>query len=274
MGLAFVVLLFQTNCARKGPPAEVVHDKRLSPYHLVQRGENISSIAQRYGMSRKAIIRINGLQPPYKLVIGQRLIIVPNVEDDEIKKGEMSLIKTTDDVEIMDHPDQQPLLDQEKPDSAEAVTPKESSAQKSASLYPETSASKDKILTKKASASGYSWPVEGMVIQGFSKKNPGINIRAPKGTQVAAARDGLIVHAGVVKGFGNTILIKHNETFMSVYAHLQRIIGKNQARVKRGQVIGTVGNTGKQTKDAPPTLHFEIRCNTKPVDPRKYLPKD
>lgn len=260
----FLLILFNVGCSRKGPPAQVITDKTPSPYHFVKRGESISSIAQKHGMSRNSIIRINKLKPPYKLVVGQRIIVIPYDDSEESELKNDSLIKTADDIEIIDHPENENdslLKDGDKSKIDE-------SSKKS--LYP---ASKTNIINKKISSKGFSWPVEGMVIKGFSKKNPGINIRAPKGTKVVSARDGTVVHSGVVRGFGNTILIKHNNSYLSVYSHLDKIKASDGKSIKRGEVIGTVGNTGKETKDSPPTLHFEIRKNTKPEDPRKYLPK-
>ncbi len=115
-----------------------------------------------------------------------------------------------------------------------------------------------------------AWPVKGDIVKSFSKTNNGINIGAKLGTEVKASENGVVVYADdKLKGFGNLILIKHSDDFVTAYGHLDEIhVQKNQT-LTRGQVIGTVGKTGKVKW---PQLHFEIRKKTNPVDPIRYLP--
>ncbi|WP_312895195.1 peptidoglycan DD-metalloendopeptidase family protein [Microvirga sp.] len=123
-----------------------------------------------------------------------------------------------------------------------------------------------------ASVSGdFRWPARGRVIAGFGANggNEGINIAVPEGTPVKAAEAGTVTYAGSeVKGYGNLVLIKHENGFVSAYAHNGSLNVKRGEQVKRGQVIATSGQTGNVTS---PQLHFEIRKGAQPVDPLKHL---
>lgn len=123
-----------------------------------------------------------------------------------------------------------------------------------------------------ASVSGdFRWPARGRVIAGFGANggNEGINIAVPEGTPVKAAEAGTVTYAGSeVKGYGNLVLIKHENGYVSAYAHNGSLNVKRGEQVKRGQVIATSGQSGNVTS---PQLHFEIRKGAQPVDPLKYL---
>jgi murein DD-endopeptidase MepM/ murein hydrolase activator NlpD len=123
-----------------------------------------------------------------------------------------------------------------------------------------------------ASVSGdFRWPARGRVIAGFGANggNEGINIAVPEGTPVKAAEAGTVTYAGSeVKGYGNLVLIKHDNGYVSAYAHNGSLNVKRGEQVKRGQVIATSGQTGNVTS---PQLHFEIRKGATPVDPLKHL---
>jgi len=123
-----------------------------------------------------------------------------------------------------------------------------------------------------ASVSGdFRWPARGRVIAGFGANggNEGINIAVPEGTPVKAAEAGVVTYAGSeVKGYGNLVLIRHENGYVSAYAHNASLNVKRGDQVKRGQVIATSGQTGNVTS---PQLHFEIRKGAQPVDPLKYL---
>ena len=120
-------------------------------------------------------------------------------------------------------------------------------------------------------AGDFRWPARGRVIAGFGANggNEGINIAVPEGTPVKAAEAGTVTYAGSeVKGYGNLVLIRHENGFVSAYAHNGSLNVKRGEQVKRGQVIATSGQTGNVTS---PQLHFEIRKGAQPVDPMKHL---
>ena len=133
-------------------------------------------------------------------------------------------------------------------------------------------------VVKTAEPSGampsFRWPVRGRVIAGFGSKpngtqNDGINLAVPEGTPIKAADDGVVAYAGnELKGYGNLVLIRHTNGFVSAYAHASELMVKRGDTVKRGQVIAHAGQTGNVTS---PQLHFEIRKGSTPVDPTQYL---
>jgi lipoprotein NlpD len=117
----------------------------------------------------------------------------------------------------------------------------------------------------------FQWPARGSLIAGFdeSKNNKGLDIAGKAGDPVLAAADGKVVYAGSgLRGYGNLIIIKHNNTYLTAYAHNQTLLVKEEQAIKRGQKIAEMGNSdADQVK-----LHFEIRRQGKPVDPAKFLP--
>jgi murein DD-endopeptidase MepM/ murein hydrolase activator NlpD len=121
----------------------------------------------------------------------------------------------------------------------------------------------------------FRWPVRGRVISGFGpltngQSNDGVNLSVPEGTSVRAAEDGVVAYAGnELKGYGNLVLIRHANGFVTAYAHASELLVKRGDTVRRGQVIAHSGATGSVTS---PQLHFEIRKGSTPVDPMTYLP--
>ena len=126
------------------------------------------------------------------------------------------------------------------------------------------------------SSSKFSWPVRGKILSGYGSKtnglfNDGINIKASRGTTVAAAENGLVAYAGnEVKGMGNLVIIQHSDGWMTVYAHMESMSVRRGHKVSVGQKIGTVGTSGKVDQ---PQLHFEIRKGTRAYNPINYLKK-
>ncbi len=120
----------------------------------------------------------------------------------------------------------------------------------------------------------FAWPVSGRIISPFGasstgERNDGINIAADRGTPIHAAADGVVTYSGnELKGYGNLVLIKHDDGYVTAYAHAERTLVNRGDKVSRGQVIAYTGETGDVTE---PQLHFEIRHDTRPVDPRPLL---
>ena len=123
-------------------------------------------------------------------------------------------------------------------------------------------------------AGGFRWPVRGRVIAGFGAEpngqhNDGINLAVPEGTSIKAAEEGTVAYAGSeLKGYGNLLLVRHSNGFVTAYAHASELLVKRGDQVKRGQIIARAGQTGSV---ASPQLHFEIRKGATPVDPMRYL---
>jgi murein DD-endopeptidase MepM/ murein hydrolase activator NlpD len=142
-----------------------------------------------------------------------------------------------------------------------------------ASAGPTADPKQDTVLPPRSGRT-FSWPVRGRVLAGFGPTpdglhNDGINIAARAGAPVIAAENGVVVYAGSeLKGFGNLLLIRHADGWMTAYAHLDKALVKKGQKVTKGQAIGTVGSTGGVSQ---PQLHFEIRRGTQAVDPAKFL---
>jgi murein DD-endopeptidase MepM/ murein hydrolase activator NlpD len=135
-----------------------------------------------------------------------------------------------------------------------------------------------KPAVKAAEATGalptFRWPVRGRVIAAYGAKtngkvNDGINVAVPEGTPVKAAEDGVVAYAGnELKGYGNLILVRHANGYVTAYAHASELLVKRGDSIKRGQVIAKSGQSGEV---ASPQLHFEIRKGSTPVDPLQFL---
>jgi len=153
---------------------------------------------------------------------------------------------------------------QATPASAVASSPSASTASKS------TSAAAPAVADSVEEALLFKWPTRGNLLAGFDEvKNKGLDIAGKAGDPVLAAADGRVVYAGSgLRGYGNLIILKHNNTYLTAYAHNQTLLVKEDQVIKQGQKIAEMGNSdADQVK-----LHFEIRRQGKPVDPAKYLP--
>ncbi|MCD0421591.1 M23 family metallopeptidase [Rubrivivax sp. JA1024] len=143
---------------------------------------------------------------------------------------------------------------------------------------PEAAAPAEAAPVKAAEATGalpsFRWPARGRVIAAYGaktngKSNDGINLAVPEGTPVKAAEDGVVAYAGnELKGYGNLVLIRHSNGYVSAYAHASELMVKRGETIKRGQVIAKSGQSGEVPS---PQLHFEIRKGSTPVDPLKFL---
>lgn len=156
------------------------------------------------------------------------------------------------------------------------TTPESSPATQTAALPPPVMSEAPQPLTQPPprASSRFSWPIKGKIISGFGPSgqglhNDGINIAASAGAEVRAADNGVVAYAGnELKGFGNLLLIKHADGWITAYAHNEKLLVQRGQEVQRGQVISTVGRTGNVDT---PQLHFEIRQGTQSLDPMKHL---
>jgi murein DD-endopeptidase MepM/ murein hydrolase activator NlpD len=229
-----------------------------SQVHVVAPGETLYAIARRYGRSVTEIAAANRIPAHTHLKLGDRIVIP----------------RTT----AAAAPEPQP--------ASEPVQARSSGPTKVASIEPAATA-RAVTPAKEAQADdpdppresggnlAFRWPVRGRVITGFGAKNSGqqndgINLAVPEGTAIRAAEDGVVAYAGnELKGYGNLILVRHANGYVTAYAHASEIAVKRNDPVRRGQVIGRSGQTGSVNS---PQLHFEIRKGSSPVDPMQFLP--
>ena len=224
-------------------------------FHIVEKGDTLYSISRRYSVDVTTLSRVNNLQAPYTLAIGQRLALPGSVSNETRVTNTSETTKKSSSFSFW-----------KKSSSTTKTTPKK------------TTTSTKKYTPKKVTTyrkSKFAWPLKGKIISpygtiGKGRNNDGINIKAKLGEAVKAADAGTVAYAGnELKGFGNLILIKHNDGWITAYAHNDRLFVKKGQKVRKGEKIAAAGSTGGVNT---PQLHFEIRSGTKALNPMNYLP--
>jgi len=239
--------------AKSAPATPVSHAH--GAVHVVAAGETLSKISRLYGKPIGELARANHIPVTARLNVGDRLVI-PGVRT--------SSVKSTPSPEVAQAAPTPPQIAEATP-SASVFTPV---AGDPAAGEPAKVAEDNPSLPK------FRWPANGRVIGAFGpsangQQNDGINIAVPENTPVKAAEDGVVAYAGSeLKGYGNLVLVRHPNGFVTAYAHAKELLVKRGDTVKRGQVIARSGQSGNVNA---PQLHFEIRKGAAPVDPTKYL---
>ena len=297
LGGIFSVLLLLAGCASLSPApvrdgqsaaAAVSRDS-----YTVKSGDTLYSIAREQGMDHRELIALNGIQNPNQIPVGRVLKIKPK----QTASSQVATISpiTSDVVQsrpMGDEPrvEQQPMgrnsevlkrepkagkepysdqalalaLNQDQP--AEPIVPPAKTE-----VRPDTKTVEPAEPVLSGDDVPWIWPANGKIIGTFSEGgSKGVDISGRMGEPVIAAGDGKVVYSGTgLRGYGKLVIIKHNNTYLSAYAHNQNILVKEGQSVTRSQKIAEMGNTdADQVK-----LHFEVRRLGKPVDPLKYLPQ-
>jgi murein DD-endopeptidase MepM/ murein hydrolase activator NlpD len=200
--------------------------------HVVQKGENLYRIALKYGLSSDEVADANEITDPTQLAVGRELVIP------ERKGGRaVAASRTTSRTQV------RPSVSRREP------------------------------ARGKREGAILHWPVQGVLYSRFgprgATRHDGIDIAAPEGTKIEAAADGVVLYAGVQRGYGNIVILRHGGDLITLYAHNQRNLVQEGAEVKAGQPIAVVGRTGRATG---PHCHFEVRRGTDPHDPLDFLP--
>ena len=238
-----------------------------STVHIVNRGDTLMSIARRNHVPVADLAKANNLDTTAKLSLGMKLN-VPGAKN--------AAAPVTQPVA----PVQQ--LAAVAPPVAKPGTP--AAQQQSARLVQPTANVEEKTVVaeapavKPSEATGalptFRWPVRGKVITTYGaktngKSNDGINLAVPEGTPVKAAEDGVVAYSGnELKGYGNLVLVRHSNGYVTAYAHASELMVKRGDTIKRGQIIAKSGQSGEV---GSPQLHFEIRKGSSPVDPLQFL---
>jgi len=211
-------------------------------HYKVQEGDTLYSIGWRYDQDAKKIAEWNGLRAPYVIHRGQVLRIAPPAGTPA-----------------------EPLF--------QAIQPEPGRTKRSPTAVvtqPQPKPSTSRVSTGPVV---WGWPAGGKLISTFSAKKidrKGLNISGNKGEPIRAAASGKVVYSGSgLTSYGNLLIIKHSESYLSAYAHNEKLLVKEGTSVKRGEKVATMGATASNQV----MLHFEVRYKGKPVDPQKHLPK-
>ena len=224
-------------------------------FYTVKQGDSLLRIALDNGQSLRDITRWNNIQNPDRIEIGQVLrVVAPNVDASAVSAKPIAVARS-------DAPRPLDAKQDAKPASA-ASAPQAAASTPAPTTTPAQQRSDDDPA--------WGWPASGPVIAGFDDpRNKGLDLGGKAGDPVYAAADGRVVYVGNdLRGFGNLVIIKHSDTYLSAYAHNQSLLVKDDQVVRKGQRIAEMGSTdADQVK-----LHFEVRKQGKPIDPARVLP--
>jgi lipoprotein NlpD len=258
-------------------------DKDWRPeVHVVQKGDTLYSIAFNYGFDYHELAELNGIKDPSVISIGQEIRLFPGraktatpVAPVEVKpieilvKEQPKLVKYAYSAAAMAQIDK--VQEQTKPE-ATTVAKEENIPKPEAKADSQADTSTDDTADEgEEDALNWGLPAQGKLIGQFSESanRKGIDIAGKLGQPVLASAPGKVVYSGSgLRGYGKLIIIKHNKTYLSAYAHNDKVLVKEGQSVTRGQKIAEMGNTDANRVE----LHFEVRRFGKPVDPAKYLP--
>ena len=225
---ALMLLLLTVGCSGISPIYSVVGG---GGSYVVRKGDSLYSIAFRYGLDYRSLARINRVSPPYTIYVNQVLKL----------RGSEKL-------------------------------PKKDGGPPKKKLLPKPRAPKTtQHQSRSEEVTNWRWPLKGKIINKFSLVHPvnkGIDIAGRSGDSVVAAAEGVVVYAGGnLRGYGQLVILKHNNSFISAYGNNQRLLVREGERVAEGKVIAQVGKNALNLE----MLHFEIRRDGKPVNPMNYI---
>lgn len=252
LAVGFATLTFLGACTSTGNQAPVVDrlpsrtaDTTADGSYTVKAGDTLYSIALDFGMDWRELARINNISDPTKLSIGQRLRVTGS--PGQVAASQSGTVTEDSGVEIT------------------PITPSGGAKPIQAEPAPEIKPPAPTAVTM-----GFIWPHPGQVIQGYKAGvNKGIDLAAKVGDPVLASQAGRVVYSGnALRGYGNLIILKHDNNLLTAYAHNKTLLVKEGEPVTKGQKIAEAG----QSDSDNPKLHFEVRKQGKPVDPMDYLP--
>ncbi|TMM46027.1 peptidoglycan DD-metalloendopeptidase family protein [Colwellia ponticola] len=278
----FIVNISLSSCSSRDTPAPVtnIHSTSVltehnrnsiqSSQYFVKKGETLYSIAWRSNSDVRKIAQLNNISAPYNIYPGQKLFLTEHKVKRTAKasKNKAQHKKQTKSSTVSrKNRTKNSLASTKKQAYGENVNSKKSRQNSVLTADKSTSNFSQKI-------SRWQWPVKGKVVEYFSNStqgNKGIDIVGRRGTKIRSSAQGKVVYAGdALRGYGKLIIIKHNDDYLSAYAHNDRILVKEKQQINRGDVISTMGDTDANKV----MLHFEIRFRGKSVNPLNYLPKN
>jgi murein DD-endopeptidase MepM/ murein hydrolase activator NlpD len=233
------------------PPYALQSGQRLviptARFHVVQKGDTVYSISRTYGVDMAVLTRTNHIPPPYRIKLGEKLQLPSRVN-----------------TQVAD----------EAPTPRAVPMTRPGAGYTTSGATPVSTQPKGPLPPPPTPAGDFVWPAQGKIISTFGEKenglhNDGVNIAVPSGTPVKAAQNGVVAYAGnELKGYGNLLLVRHANGWMTAYAHNSKLLVRRGDTVVKGQTISLAGSTGSVTT---PQVHFEIRKGAKAVDPRSVI---
>jgi len=259
-----------TRSARAPVSPSPVLDAKYSGSHTVARGESLYGISRRHGVSVAELQQANGIDNPRTVRVGTVLKIPGGSTTASNQNPTRSRIIQPPRFSQSQKPT---LINQRRTRLAALKT---GTATDAAPIAKSVRTQRVALAAPSAASAGNKlrWPVQGRIISNFGRRNDGthndgINISVPLGTDVHAAESGVVAYAGSeLKGYGNLVLLRHDNGWVTAYAHNEQLTVKRGDEVKRGQVIARAGRTGSVDQ---PQLHFELRQGSRPVDPVPFL---
>lgn len=273
------LVLLLTACSTRETPAPVTTLNDIKNYYkkhpqgeavsgyVVQTGDTLYSLAFRAGMDYRELAQLNNILPPYRIFVGQTLRFSNKKYTSIRGEQRYSPVKTP---KVASAPVKKPTQTQSKLTNADkAVARNNQTGYVRKQAVKENATSAENFVS--SSKVRWSWPVRGPLLAGFSNAehgNKGLDIGGKAGTPIKAAAAGEVVYAGnALRGYGNLVIIRHNDDFLSAYAHNRRLLVNERDTVASGQTIAEMGDTDATSV----RLHFEIRFRGKSVDPKRYL---
>ena len=228
--VCLLMSLLLTACSSKNSSNEGTFNGSV---YTVKRGDTLYKISRMTGTSVGELAKMNSLPPPYKLLVGQRL--------------------------------------RTKGTANRGSTKNTATAKKSTPARQSAPAALPKVALPPVGSRCWLWPTKGKVVDAYSYSdggNKGIDIAGSRGQPVYASGPGSVVYAGSqLRGYGNLVMIKHNEDYITAYAHNDTILVSTGQKVKAGQKIATMGSSGSTSVK----LHFQLRYRATAIDPQRYL---
>lgn len=240
-----------------------------SSIHVVNRGDTLMSIARRNQVPVTELARANNLDQSAKLSLGMKLTVPGSKSASAAPVAQPVAAAPVQPVATVAAPATK---------MAAATPPQAARMAQATTNVAEEKPAAEPAAVKPSEATGalptFRWPVRGKVITSYGaktngKSNDGINLAVPEGTPVKAAEDGVVAYSGnELKGYGNLVLVRHSNGYVTAYAHASELLVKRGDTIKRGQIIAKSGQSGEV---GSPQLHFEIRKGSSPVDPLQFL---
>ena len=280
-----ILSLLLSNCS-KGPivtdvikgiyDSSKIKEETKSKKIKIVTGDTLDSISKKYKVTKKELIRFNKIKYPYILKPG-KFIKIPVSKRYKIKKGDtLYKIAKCSSTNVLEIKNKNTNLNEKNLIVGSVINlpyySTDNCKLKSKKIAKKNRSIKKSIKSKEI----FIWPVQGSIITYFGKqkggrKNDGINIISVKGNPVRAAMTGKVIYRGnELLAWGNLIIIKHKNNWTTAYAHLDKLLVKKGEIIKTGDIIASVGATGNVDKSQ---LHFQVRKNSKPLDPMRFLKK-